>query len=350
MAAPEKKLTDPPENLKEAVDWVIKVEEVDGVKGLAGTLQAMLNGDPGDVREEVINKFGEMSKSVIQKLHTNTSENRSLIFGSFFDKLSKGSDPFDFRIPAHISREKAKSVGAWASSVKDNDLKTLIEGLASGLKTFIGWGQNGKPDGNSGIGSSNYVSSYKSVTDKWNSLTSSQRKNCALTLLGIMPVLYFGLSYLYWLCTDEGNNDPRWSKHTINGDGNNQDALKNFLEKVGFSETSTFDQTKKGSDIVKHLAGFNDLTTAKAASNSYATFLSELQKQVLDSMPPNASRPLTSLYHISYNYITYPFYTVQSTNPATPSFHGYSGVAALAGGAYGLNLGGVGTFVSALLA
>ncbi|GIX61412.1 extracellular matrix-binding ebh [Babesia caballi] len=346
-----KSLTQPPGNLKEAIDWVLRVSGRDNgqkdngaIKGLAKELIKLLDKDGSTLASEVSGIFSK-ARSGLQSAKQKDAREAFMLNAYLSDITRYGRTLNDEELD-HLKTTLQKDVS------HPGELSGgPISQLAEGMKKFIGYQGNGKPNGNSGIGCEDYESSYNSATERWSSLNPSQHRICALILLGIMPLLYFGLSYLYWLCTEEeeGGKDPRWSNLKINGSGNNQDALKKFLEKVGFSDTSKLNSSKTGQNIVSFLkSGFTELKSAKAASNSYATFLSELQKAELKSS--STSFPLISLYLISYYYITYPLYTVESTTPATPSFAGYSGVGALAGGAYGFNLGGLGTFMSALLA
>ncbi|GIX64739.1 variant erythrocyte surface antigen-1 family protein [Babesia caballi] len=348
MPAPvwKKSLTEPPENLKEAIDWVIQINA--HAQDLAAALDALLKNDGSEVAMKVLDKYRLVSESVIEKLTPQTSERHFAVPHAILNKLSEGLRPFNERSDARINR---KTLEQWVAEVREANLEKLIEGLARGLMKFIGYKENsGRADGQNGIGSQNYESSYKSVTDKWDSLSPDQHRDSAFILLGIMPVLYFGLSYLYWWCSPDSDGHPRWSKLKINDSGG-QTQLKTLLTKVGFTHTSKLNGDKTGQNIVLFLnTGFNELFQGKASSQDYPKFLEKLQETAHWSPSLNTSHPLTSLYLISYYYITNFLYIVEPTSPATPSLAGYSGTAALAGGAYGFNIGGLGTFVSALLA
>ncbi|GIX64926.1 uncharacterized protein BcabD6B2_43610 [Babesia caballi] len=345
MTSGGKSLTDPPTNLKEAIDWVLRVsgrdngqENGEGIKGLAKELIKLLDKDGSTLASEVSGIFSK-ARSGLQSA-TQKDAREAFMLKSYLSDITRYGKTLSEDVIVHLKEALDKDV-----SRTGGPSGGPISKLADGLKKFVGK--------NAGIGGSNYESSYNSVSESWNSLTTDQHRDCALILLGIMPVLYFGLSYLYWWCTADSSSDPGWAQHKIDGSGGtttqNQQALKTFLTNVGFSETSELNQTKKGSDIVTSLSGFTELQTrGKDVKESYSKFLGELQKAELKSS--STSSPLTSLYLLSYYYITYPLYDVQPTSPATPSFLGYSGTAALAGGAYGFNLGGLGTVMSALLA
>ncbi|GIX65071.1 variant erythrocyte surface antigen-1 family protein [Babesia caballi] len=355
-----KSLTTPPTNLKEAIDWVLRVsgkdkandngEGKEAIESLASELIKLLNKDGSTLVSEVNGFFGT-ARSGLQTAVKSETSGAPYKLNAYLNDITRYGRPLGEDETIHLKKALQQDV----SNPRENSGGPISK-LADGLKKFIGWPQNGgKPDGQNGIGSQNYESSYNSATERWSSLKSSQHRDCVAILLGIMPVLYFGLSYLYWWCTSDSDGDPRWSKLKINGGGvpptgGKATDLKTLLTKVGFTHTSKLNGQTTGQNIVQFInTGFNELKSAKAKSNDYPEFLKELQDKAPKSTPPTSS-PLTSLYLLSYYYITNFLYEVQSTSPATPSFAGYSGVAAMAGGAYGFNLGGLGTFMSALLA
>ncbi|GIX62504.1 uncharacterized protein BcabD6B2_19390 [Babesia caballi] len=254
------------------------------------------------------------------------------------NKLSEGLRPFHPQSQANISANAVENVKAWVSKVEDNALKQLITDFAEGLNKFV--------DQNNGIVKSPYTPAYSKAA--WNSLTTSDKRECAAILLGIMPLVYIGLTYLYWQCEGKGG----WVQESLNdGGGSNQGTLQQYMEALGYTDKD-LNKSEKGQDIASHLQSTfsTELSTTDASSNEYPNFLKALQDKANQSQLPNTTSPLTSLYLISYYYITNFLYIVEPTSPASPSFLGYSGLAALAGGAYGFNLGGLGTFMSALLA
>ncbi|GIX64523.1 variant erythrocyte surface antigen-1 family protein [Babesia caballi] len=345
-----KSLTAPPRDLKEAIDWVTKINELSAIHELAQQLDALLKHDGSEVAMIVLDKYRLVSESVIEGLKSHTTEKNRLISTTsqwgfsvpqaILHNLSKGLDPFPSGSAA-ISREKAER---WVETVQEKSLETLIESLANGLEAFV------KPT--SGILTSpSIASAYSQADAKWESLQASEHKDCAAILIGIMPVVYFGLTYLYWRCEGTGG----WATKRLD----QEQDFKQFWVAFGYTEKDLV-TSETGKIIATQLqsASFSEMKNAydtakpnhpQNESPSYPTFLKALQDEALGSTPPNSSSPLTSLYLLGYYYITYPLYKVQSTSPAPPSFTGYSGLTALAGGAYGFNLGGLGTFMSALL-
>ncbi|GIX65470.1 uncharacterized protein BcabD6B2_53760 [Babesia caballi] len=326
----QKKLTTPPKDLKEAIDWLIQIKNDDVIKDLAEALEKLLKHDGSEVAMKVLEKYRLASKSVIEKLTPQKLKRHFAVPHAILNKLSEGLRPFHPQSQANINSAGVEKVGEWALKVESN-LKRLITGLAGGLECF-------KKD----ILQNSDTSTYSKAA--WNTLTTIEKRDCAAILLGVMPVVYIGLTYLYWQC--EGQEG--WDKESLSEDKD----LRKFLVAFGYAEKDLND-SKRGQEIATELqsAFSKELQKHKstAASQDYPDFLKALQDQAVQPTP-DSSCPLTSLYLLSYYYITNFLYIVEPTSTATPSFLGYSGTAALAGGAYGFNLGGMGTFMSALLA
>ncbi|KAK1940203.1 variant erythrocyte surface antigen-1 family protein, partial [Babesia divergens] len=154
--------------------------------------------------------------------------------------------------------------------VQDVDLKELTD-LASGLKSFIGYGSNGSLTGTgigkTGQGGSQYASSYSNASweelcenCKCKSNPSSHSHSCscgsssgschgsccencnvkkaAKIFLGFIPCLYYALDYLYDKCKVD------WSSHNIN---QKDLSLHRFLVGMGYDVGKL--HSKKGEDI-----------------------------------------------------------------------------------------------------
>ncbi|GIX66408.1 variant erythrocyte surface antigen-1 family protein [Babesia caballi] len=338
-----KSLTEPPKNLKEAIDWVIKINELKKINDLAKALEALLKEEAGDVAVKVLDNYRLVSDSVIKERMSNKPSkpaHRFAVPHAILNSLSQGLKPFHPQSDANNSAEDVEKVKEWASSVDGNTLKQLIETFAGGLESFR----------KNILQNPNY-SAYKSVTPL-SSLTINDKRDCALILLGVMPVVYIGLTYLYWQC--EGTDG--WAQEKLDSSsGSDQGSLKQYMAAFGY--TDNLNKPTTGGAIATQLrsAFSNELEKAydsaksdppQSTGPSYPDFLGELKKP-LETLPSPSS--LTSLYLLSYYYITNFLYIVEPTSPAMPTFAGYSGTAALAGGAYGFNLGGLGTFLNALL-
>ncbi|GIX61931.1 variant erythrocyte surface antigen-1, alpha subunit [Babesia caballi] len=281
-----KSLTEPPKNLKEAIDWVLRV-----------------SGDDN-------------------------------IFHSDTDKLVKALNELDFK--------NTNSLGI--------ELQGSITGLASGLKKFIGYESRGNcaiwKIGSSGIGKSGEVTASQLKSQSHNTYTSAyygsawdldveigyegqRRGNKKKTLRNFFTAIkkiFEGLTELYYNCRNG------WKNENLGGSN-----LQQFMDRNGFRNTQLNTGMKGERIISQALKDLREFTTAynSASTNpSLDAFRSQLEQNA--STDPSKS-PLAALYILA----TYVY--VQSSNPATPSFAGYSGLAALGGGAYGLNLGGLGT-------
>ncbi|GIX63903.1 variant erythrocyte surface antigen-1 family protein [Babesia caballi] len=336
----KKSLTTPPTNLKEAIDWVLKIKnDNNAIDKLAEALEELLKHDGSEVALKVLEKYRLVSKSVIEKLKPQKSERHFAVPHVILNKLSEGLDPFPSGSQANIRPEDVVKVKEWVSSINENTLTQLITDFAEGLNKFVTPG--------SGILQNPSNSAYKSASS-WISLTPSAKTDCAAILLGVMPVVYIGLTYLYWQCEGTGG----WAQEKFDSSGSGQGSLKQYIEALGYTENRN---DNNGQNIVSLMNSMfsGELKTAYGSSQThYFRFLKALQEKALGALPAQTKTdcPLTSLYLISYYYITNFLYTVETSSPATPSFAGYSGVTALAGGAYGFNLGGLGSFMSALLA
>ncbi|GIX62705.1 variant erythrocyte surface antigen-1 family protein [Babesia caballi] len=232
------------------------------------------------------------------------------------------------------------------------ELQNRIIGLGSALKTFIGYDSD-KTIGNNGIGKDGkvkrpgeinaytpayYGSSWAlgvEIGVEW-SKKINKRKAIRCFFSAIQHI-YVGLTELYYNCKKDWKND------NLGGISGGTD-LKQFMNDNGFDKAKLNSNMTGKQIISQSLQDFNEFTTAynSAGQNpSLADFRSQLEQNASTS-PSNY--PLSALYILA----TYVY--VQSSSPVTPSFAGYSGLTALAGGAYGFNLGGLGTLMSALLA
>ncbi|GIX65990.1 variant erythrocyte surface antigen-1 family protein [Babesia caballi] len=345
----ENSLSVPPKNLKEAIDWVLRVIGKDSgnngneaIKGLAEELKKLFDKDAGEVARGVLTVMGKSITDLADKLGeveedvSNSFVNKRKIFAVLEAYLQYYRGTFE-------------NVRDYGSSVSDQDrdkLKGWLTGkssgpiakLAEGLGKLIGY-QDGQVK-NGGIGNqSEYKSAYKRDEVKWPE-SPDDKRTCALIFLGIAPILFYGLTYLYWQSTDEGD----WKSSSFSG-SSSTDALSAYLDAMGLEHSEFNQQKTQGSTIAEALKqALPELT--KNANEHYPEYLRKLLKE-----PVSSTSPLSCCHLIASPLFTpNSTYDVQTASPVSPSFLGYSGLGALAGGAYGFNLGGLGTFVSALLA
>ncbi|GIX62726.1 uncharacterized protein BcabD6B2_21610 [Babesia caballi] len=358
--------------LKEAIDWVIQIKNDNGaIKGLAEEVIKLLDKDAGDVAREVLEVMGKSFDKVVGELRYTPGV--SGYIPRYFVKQRKVGLQTVVDYGSAIETEKLEQFKQWLQ--KDvNSNNGPITQLAEKLKDLLGYNGSNGFSGNGLIknGSGHYTSAYLENTT-WSIVSESDKKSCALIFLGIAPMIFLFVAYLYWQCEGTGGNWKDMTHDSNSGSGSGKDDLKRFFDSIGYKDCKLNQQKKKGSDIASlmdsafskfntaHQAAktdngnaysqpaFFELESAKPAAKSYRAFLNEL---VMSARPASPSEyPLTCCHMIASTFfIANDTYIVEPTSPATPSFAGYSGLTALAGGAYGFNLGGLGTFMSALLA
>ncbi|GIX65487.1 variant erythrocyte surface antigen-1 family protein [Babesia caballi] len=349
-----KSLTDAPTNLKEAMDWVLRMSGRDSnktenaaIKGLAEEVIKLLDKDAGEVAQGVLRVMGETFDKVIKGLKDFQEQHKigTTALRGLISRVRK-------------SLQKVTDYGSAAGTAYLEKLRGLLQKdvinpghgpigkLADGLKKFV--------ETNNGIFKSQYEYVYNKSDTTWPTQPGEQQR-CAYIFLGLVPLVFYFLSDLYYWCEGTGG----WSGQSLSK-GN----LKNFMESEALGFKGQLNQTKNGSHVANILkSAFSELNTGYEAAKknpptnpfqdlSYGSFIRHYER-----LARAASFGTTSDYPLKKCFaIATPFFTpnsthrVQSTSPATPSFAGYSSVAALAGGAYGFNLGGLGTFTGGLLA
>ncbi|GIX65774.1 variant erythrocyte surface antigen-1 family protein [Babesia caballi] len=289
MTSQQKSLTEAPTNLKEAIDWVLRVSGGDG-------------------------KYMIYTKNFIEDLHTILSD------------------------PLNINDDVVKAILVEIEKDKNTYPEGPFKRLSEGLRTFIGyallneqnswkWKIKGSGIVQNGDLPSVYTSAYDSTTTYSNIDRENAKKKALQNLFTAIELIFEGLTELFFNCKTE------WAGQRLSGNSGGTD-LNQFMDKSGFSETQLNTDMKGERIMSQALKGFEELSTAYSAVSTNPS-LDAFRSQLEQNAWSNPSEyPLTSLYILA----TYVY--VQSTGPATPSFAGYSGLSALAGGAYGLNLGG----------
>ncbi|GIX62729.1 variant erythrocyte surface antigen-1 family protein [Babesia caballi] len=246
MGGKKTKLTDWPEDLKDVIDWFLRVGGKDSVS----------KGD---------NKSGELSSAV--------------------GKLQ------DYAVAKKI--------------LESSSVDGLFKAVTDGLQRFIGYDSGHYELDGKGIGLATgiggYVSSYKdSAKWTWNTdwdASDSNSKTCAHILLGTMPLLYFGLTYLFWMCLKE------WNKQKLGGGSAND--IYWFMQKMGYNSglRTEVEGQKIAELLVSEHDPITDFTKVTASdSPSYPDFLKKLHQQgaVASSV---MDFPLYKLYAASHTYL-----------------------------------------------
>ncbi|GIX63309.1 variant erythrocyte surface antigen-1 family protein [Babesia caballi] len=246
-----------PQNLKQAIDWVLRVSGRDGV-----------------VQDQTV--VQDLADEVNKLLYT--------------DDLS-------------------------CCKYGKSKLMSLITTFADGLKTFIGYSDGRKPGGKSGIASKQYRSSYEvseTWVPSWNSYSDTDTGAYAKIFLGCLPLIYYGVTYLYWRCANVNWCKSDWEAMTFNGEWERQSLhierppLTNFMEAVGYSDRVQLNG-KSGDSVMSKLKGtFNELNIIPNTGDSMSSFynyLDHLRQNFQTSMTYNPEiYPLYALYFVADSY------------------------------------------------
>ncbi|GIX63143.1 variant erythrocyte surface antigen-1 family protein [Babesia caballi] len=190
-------------------------------------------------------------------------------------------------------------------------IEGLFKKVAEGLQQLIGYNSMYQLEGN-GIGrkqSSPYTSSY-SIQAKWesslNTATSSEAQKAANIFLGSMPILYFGLTYLLWRCSGKHG----WQDQRLQGDSEISE-LSDFMNVMGY-DTNKLNSGVNGQTIAKLLGtdgdSIQDLKElySSVSTMTYPEFLKQMNQNGKDKLSHKqaANAPLYVLYAASNAYLT----------------------------------------------
>ncbi|GIX65583.1 variant erythrocyte surface antigen-1 family protein [Babesia caballi] len=236
-----------PQDLKEVVDWVLRISNKDG---------------PGGGKDE--NGIKGLAEAVENLVKAVTSTDMGTLISKMKDVISK---------------------------------------LAEGLDAFVGYNGGDRPDG-SGIASNKYKSSYHgNALWKWSDFSEPGAVNCAKIFLGCVPLLYYGMTYLYWRCSGNSGCNSYWEELQFNFKGT---LLNCFVATMGYDNATKLSH-KEGNMVMKKLDV--KIEELKMTSNSvdtkssYSNYIEELQKncrKFLDSNPEKC--PLYALYNTAEVY------------------------------------------------
>ncbi|GIX63007.1 variant erythrocyte surface antigen-1 family protein [Babesia caballi] len=243
----QKNLTDCPSNLKEAIDWILRVTGKDQGAGVG-----VSTSGPQALSSAVFGLLGDVK-----------------------DSSSELQDKFD----------------EIKDALKTQSSNGLIDALGEGLKGFRN-GIKGSPYNSAYNGQSNWDGVFTGDTSVSND-GKAPPKVAAKIFLGCVPMIFYGLSYLYWRCSDKGG----WKSMMLK-DG--QD-LNNFMLAMGYADDVV--QNTKGSEFASSAFGkFGEFSTAMKASavsntaKPYFTFTEELRNRVGECKNDFNKCFLSSLY------------------------------------------------------
>ncbi|GIX62670.1 uncharacterized protein BcabD6B2_21050 [Babesia caballi] len=304
-----KSLTDCPSNLKEAIDWILRVTGKDGGAGKVDELAAEIV-KVQDLKQAFTEAVEDMRKKVeVAEKSLDAGPQTKL-------QLEQRLNDLSGLLTAYEGLKGWLGLGNGGQGKEK--LKKLIEKFAEGLMSFM------ESINEKGI-------SYKRAYVQLSGALSTIQKAGDI-FLGCMPMVFFGLSFLCWRCR---TNNGEWNDLQFNGGGSHfkltqgifQADMRLFTTSLGFSELSSY----RGEDVFEKIMKdkFKEFTTANEKSlTSYTGFLRCLQSKLnsaISSQPPTADledgHTLVSLYLISSAYFAgqRAKKADQAKNPARPS-------------------------------
>ncbi|GIX63321.1 variant erythrocyte surface antigen-1 family protein [Babesia caballi] len=186
-----------------------------------------------------------------------------------------------------------------STGLSKGSMQGLFNKVASGLKAFIGYGGDWNITGK-GIGlestAGGYTSSYKTATTwEGNAASDPRAQTSATILLYSFPLLYYGLTFVYWMCTRGG-----WQAEMVSG--GHTSNLYWFLMNMGYVDGI---RTEVEGQKIAELLGSEIDDLQKASAGTYPQFLKRLEENAKPNLPQNAySYSLYALYAASHGYLT----------------------------------------------
>ncbi|GIX61998.1 variant erythrocyte surface antigen-1 family protein [Babesia caballi] len=203
--------------------------------------------------------------------------------------------------------EKLYGYDVFKVALGNGNFPGLFKKVAEGLQSFIGYDNNGQQplDGKGIALEGGYTSSYGSAKweDKLDHPTSPEAKKAALIFLVSTPILYFGLTYIYCKCSNSENYGG-WNNMALS---NTHSPLYLFMSAMGFKINEL--QNIRGSEIARrlisnHTYGFDELKEAKKGEASYSGYLDSINLYGGGKISNSAaSCPLYALYNAATAYL-----------------------------------------------
>ncbi|GIX63765.1 variant erythrocyte surface antigen-1 family protein [Babesia caballi] len=251
-----------PSNLKEAIDWILRVTGKDG--------QSVPGGDGSSGLAGAVSKL--LSAADIEQLKPPITINKGLI-----ENLATGLAKF---IGYDNSRQGTITNGGIAAVPSAGGKPHYSIQSASSGGYYLTY-----DPGNSGC--------------NWNDVQTSatNKEICARIFLSVIPLIWSALSYLYFKC----RQGAEWHEEIFVGG-----PLGDFMFSMWLNP-SRLQKNQKGNHVVTSaLSKFEEFKTAQT-ENSYADFVQKLrdtglQKWQGSSPSPSQSHFLSGLYFLSQAY------------------------------------------------
>ncbi|GIX63239.1 uncharacterized protein BcabD6B2_26740 [Babesia caballi] len=238
-------LTHPPKNLKESIDWMLRISGKDGGDGgtwgmseLPRYILTLLNKSNEDLTEAVKKTFDEAVQNVTKDLKDKLGGTKG-VFADYLRKFTVTS----VGNTIHVDFDK------WVTAVKqwiEKGCNPVCETdgpmakFADGLAVFMGY-YNGQLN-DEGLGKNgSYESAYDAKNATWAAVKTSNKENeCALIFLDAVIILFPLFTLLYWNGRRNINNKGQipsgdWADQKLT---NKNSELSKFLITVGFSDFS----------------------------------------------------------------------------------------------------------------
>ncbi|GIX62003.1 variant erythrocyte surface antigen-1 family protein [Babesia caballi] len=232
-----KQLTDCPSNLKEAIDWILRVT----------------GKDPVGVSQNGTRQLADAVTQLLKEVEPSSPELKSKL--------------------AEIKK-----------ALNSGGTDGIIGALGDGLKKFKEGIQTSGPSSNV----------YQALNNS--SLTSKVPKAGDI-FLGCVPMIFSALSYLYWRCDSKANGE--WAYQRFSSNGIHTD-IKDFMTSVGY-KSSELNVWKTGSQIFTNSqSNFADLAANKKTYSHFVSELKLKSKEKLShsntTHPLSVLHYIASLY------------------------------------------------------
>ncbi|GIX62177.1 uncharacterized protein BcabD6B2_16120 [Babesia caballi] len=237
-------LTDSPQNLKESIDWMLRISGKDGAGGgswgmseLPNLIFTLFKQPDRDLTAAVKKSF----KDAVEKVAKDLENKLQVTNGTFSTHFKKFSEVETVRSNIDVNSD------VWLDKFKDWIAKgcttiaeadgPLIE-FAEGLEVFMGY-KNGELN-DEGLGKKGQYKSAYNGEATWGKIKddNGKKKQCALIFLDVVITCFSLLTYLYWngwrKIGDCGpDKDGDWANLRLCDPAS---ALCKFLETAGFND------------------------------------------------------------------------------------------------------------------
>ncbi|GIX62004.1 variant erythrocyte surface antigen-1, beta subunit [Babesia caballi] len=242
-----KSLTEEPQNLKESIDWMLRLSGRDNgrfsdgnvaMRGLTRTLLGMIQATKHDFADAVKTTFNEASNLVVKELEVKLRPTHSTFAEYFTNKTNDSTYEKDITSFKNWLESFGECIENGCDPLDQNHVP--ITDFAKGLELFMGY-INGKLT--DGFGNRyRYVSAYHPDEASWAAINDSEdkKKQCVRIFLKVVVTIYPLFTLLYWngwKKTDKygPKENGVWAEQNLK---QSNSELSTFLKAVGFDDFS----------------------------------------------------------------------------------------------------------------